>query len=428
MRFFMKGNNYPPGDTRIAVMTHADYERDLRLAKDAHMNFLRVHAHVEKPAFYAAADEMGILLWQDFPLQWGYAREVLAQAERQAPLMVRALANHPSIALWCMHNEPIYIIDTEERGLRPLLTAGLAAYVWSWDRNVMDTRLKAVAESCDPTRPVIRASGKWALPWLEDTDSHFYFGWYKAFDGPKRRFELIKRLFPRSLHFVTEFGAQSFPNLESAVKFMDADIQRVDWAHLAERHHFQPKVMADWYNWRGARSLAALIDLTQDYQIEINQYYIDWLRFHKYRPCGGFAPFMFHDSNPAVQWSILDYWRVPKRSYFHMQVALNPEYVFTLIPKNRYRVGESVDLPVYAVNDARMTYDGIQVRATLFDPAGQTEWQSEVMTAALEGDCMAKHVGRAVFAPKQAGRYQLALEIRYGDRQLRNEYRLTVGD
>ena len=29
---------------------------------------------------------------------------------------------------------------------------------------------------------------------MRDTDSHFYFGWYKAYDGPKRRFELLKRL------------------------------------------------------------------------------------------------------------------------------------------------------------------------------------------------------------------------------------------
>ena len=33
---------------------------------------------------YAAADRAGLLLWQDLPLQWGYARGTRKQAARQA--------------------------------------------------------------------------------------------------------------------------------------------------------------------------------------------------------------------------------------------------------------------------------------------------------------------------------------------------------
>src|SRR5262245_34629724 len=50
VRLFIKGNNYAPGDTRIATMTRERYEYDLRLARDCHMNLLRVHAHIEQPA------------------------------------------------------------------------------------------------------------------------------------------------------------------------------------------------------------------------------------------------------------------------------------------------------------------------------------------------------------------------------------------
>ncbi len=425
-RFFLKGNNYPPGDTRIATMTRERYRQDLQLAKDAHMNFMRVHGHVEKREFYETADELGLLIWQDFPLQWAYHGSVVAEAERQVPLVIRSLYNHPSIGIWCMHNEPIALIETSDHGLRSILRAGIASYVYSWDRNVLDTRLKQVAGRTDPTRPVIRASGKWALPWMRDTDSHFYFGWYKAYDGPKRRFEFLKRIFPSVVQFVTEFGAQSFPNLESAVKFMDPDIARIDWKRLEARHHFQPEQMASWYDWRAARSLADLIAMSQDYQSELNQYYVDWLRYHKYRPCGGFAAFMFLDSDPAVQWSIVDYWRAPKRSYYAMQIALNPQYVFAQFKKDAYRAGEPISVAVFAVNDTLWSYDRVTIGARVLDAAGQVAWQGQPLSTALGPDCLAQHAGDLSIVLTKPGDYRLELAMRYGDDPLTNTYPVRV--
>ncbi|TMC56668.1 MAG: hypothetical protein E6J26_07090 [Chloroflexi bacterium] len=425
-RLFLKGNNYPPGDTRIASMTRERYLHDFTLARDAHMNFMRIHAHIEKPELYDVADELGILLWQDFPLQWSYAREVLPQAERQVPYMVRGLYNHPSVAIWCMHNEPIHITDTKETGLIPILKGIWTSFGYSWDREVMDTRLKQIVQQWDPTRPVLRCSGKWPVPWRPDTDSHFYFGWYSPPEGPKRRFETLARLYPRTLQFVTEFGAQSFPNRASACKFMDSDIGKVDWNHLVERHHFQPNIMSVWYDWRKAKDLDDLIAMSQDYQIEINQYYIDRLRLYKYKPCGGFAAFMFHDSNPAVQWSLIDYWREPKQSYAHMQVALNPEYVFTLLAKDDYRVGETIHAPLYVVNDSLWDYPDVRVHAELLDVHDHSLWQSETMSATLEPDCSPKLVETVSFGAAQAGDHRLVLTMQYGDQALENHYRVRV--
>jgi beta-mannosidase len=298
--------------------------------------------------------------------------------------------------------------------------------VYSWDREVMDTQLKKVAEQWDPTRPVLRCSGKWPVPWRKDTDSHLYFGWYSPPEGPKRRLETLSRLYPPALRFVTEFGAQSFPNRESALKFMDGDLSKVDWEHLVERHHFQPNIMSVWYDWRKANNLDDLIAMSQDYQIEINQYYIDRLRLRKYNPCGGFAAFMFLDSNPAVQWSIVDYWREPKQSYAHMQIALNPEYVFALLSKDEYPVGEGIDAPLYVVNDSLWDYPGVTVRAELLDPGGRSVWQSEPMRTSLEPDCAAKLVQHLSFKPTTPGDHRLVLTMHYGEQSLENHYRIRV--
>ena len=103
-------------------MTRARAKTDIQLAKDAHMNMLRIHAHVDHPAVYQEADEQGILLWQDFPLQWLYAKRILPEALRQSQEMVRLLHNHPSIVIWCLHNEPLHVDDTSVEPLLRQLT------------------------------------------------------------------------------------------------------------------------------------------------------------------------------------------------------------------------------------------------------------------------------------------------------------------
>ena len=80
-----------------------------RLAKEAGLDLLRVHAHVSRPELYDAADEAGLLLWQDFPLQWGTPAASAEQAVRQAREAVDLLGHHPSVAIWCGHNEPLAI-------------------------------------------------------------------------------------------------------------------------------------------------------------------------------------------------------------------------------------------------------------------------------------------------------------------------------
>jgi beta-mannosidase len=425
VRFFIKGSNYPPGDTRIATMTREAFDTDFQHAQACHMNMLRVHAHVEHPAFYEAADAAGILLWQDFPLQWLYTHEILPEARRQAIEMVHLLTNHPSVALWCMHNEPIYIADTRDESMLSRLKVYFSVFVFSWNRDVLDTQLKEVVETEDPTRLAVRCSGEYAIPlWHEGTDSHFYYGWY-IFYGKLHTWPKMMRQFPKNIRFVTEFGSQSFPNLESSLKFMNADIQTIDWDHLIERHHFQATVMDHWLDWRSASSLEDLIEMTQNYQVHVNRFYIDYLRLAKYRPTGGIVPFMFHDSNPAVQWSILDYWRVPKQSYFAMQRAFSPQYFFTFLDAERYPVAVPIDLPLYVVNDVHHSV-AVSLKAVLLDPSGQELARIE-RTVTLPADCMAIEIERLRLTPVSSGihRLQLAWQPEQAT-MLEQEYEIIV--
>jgi beta-mannosidase len=423
VRFFVKGCNYPPTDARLATVTPERCAEDMRLARECHMNMLRVHGHVGHPALLDAADEAGVLIWQDFPLHWLYERAVQPEAERQCRVMVRQLYNHPALVVWCLHNEPIFVTDTKDE--RPLQRARSYAsvFLFSWNRDVLDSRLQKLVTKEDTTRFVVRSSGEYAVPVARPgTSSHFYYGWYKIY-GELRSWERIIKTFPDNIRFVVEFGAQSFPNVESCLRFMDADVRKLDVRRLAERHMFQPNIMDYWLPWRQAPSLAALVELTQGYQAHINRFYIDRLRLAKYRPTGGVMPFMFHDPNPGVSWSVLDYWRVPKHSYHALRLAFSPQYVFTTIAPDPYAPGEAIDLPVYVVNDA---HDDIAVtmRARLTGPAGELLAEAE-RSFILPADCMAMEAERLRLTPKRPGTYRLILSLHHAE-AIVNEYDIVV--
>ncbi len=424
-RFLVKGNNYPPGDMRIATMTPERYAHDMDLVRGCHMNFLRLHAHIEHPALYNAADAAGIALWQDMPLQWLYRASVLPEARRQARAMVRLLYNHPSIVAWCMHNEPLFVDDTADESFMMRLRTYNTVFGFSWNRDVMDSQLKAIVEREDPYRPAIRSSGEFHISrFRSGTDAHAYFGWYSSY-GALRDAEVMRQRFPLNLRFVTEFGAQSFPNVASCVKFMPAEIDQIDFQHLADRHGFQADVMSKWIPWREAGSLAELADMSQDYQIFINRFYVDRLRYNKYRPTGGIVPFLFCDPYPAVLWSIVDYWRVPKQSYYALRLAFNPQYVFTIFEPRLYRVAEAVDLPIYVVNDARHALHDVHLSVRLYDPDEALLAQVE-RTLFLDADSLAQEVDRLRLTPPKSGRYVLELALAGVDEDMRQRYTIEV--
>src|SRR4029450_3427435 len=82
-RLFGMGSNQGPARMQLGEATPAELARDVQVALDANLDLLRLHAHVSRPETYEAADNAGLLLWQDFPLQWGYARGGRQPAVRQ---------------------------------------------------------------------------------------------------------------------------------------------------------------------------------------------------------------------------------------------------------------------------------------------------------------------------------------------------------
>jgi beta-mannosidase len=418
---YLRGENYPPGDTRIASMTRERCQADVKLAREANLNLLRVHAHVDTPAFYEACDEQGVLLWQDFPMQWYYRREAEAQAQRQVRRMIFHLGSHPSVGVWCMHNEPFAAFDLRERYKIGSLTRALFTFfIRSRNRDRMDPELARQARHLDPSRFTTECSGERGL-FREPGDVHYYYGWYF---GPMQWFHNKYKKSPRSLRFITEFGAQSFPNPESAKKFMAGNIREVDWKKLSRRHHYQPYFMKKFVDPQKFKTLESFIAATQDYQSELNRFHIDRVRALKYKPGGGCVPFLLLDSNPAVQWSVIDYWRVPKSSYHALKKAMSPVYAFTILDQPAYKRNAIVSIPLYAVND---TWDEVKIEASLqvTSPVGDTVVE-ERFSRGLPADCEAIALGNPELKLRWAGVYKIKISLSGPAGELEHAYELRV--
>jgi beta-mannosidase len=406
-RLFVKGTNLGPTRTALADATPEELARDIALAKDANLDLVRVHGHITRPELYDAADEAGMLVWQDFPLQWSYARSIRKQAQRQAREAVDLLGHHPSVAVWCAHNEPFALDnDLGEGGdVGAFAARYLAAQeLPSWNKTILDRSVKRAIDKADGTRPVIAHSGVLPHPPLLDgTDSHLYFGWYH---GDERDLAGLSRLVPRQVRFVSEFGAQAVP--ESAGFASPERWPDLDWVHLGEHHGLQKAIFdrrvppADhpsFESWRAA---------TQTYQAELLRHHVETLRRIKYRPTGGFAQFLLADPHPAISWSVLDHERIPKAGYAALRDACRPVIVVADRLPAEVVGGDTLAIDVHVISDLREELPGVEVLARLTWAGGEQRWR---FGGDLGPDSCELVGTLAVEVPDAPGPLELVLEL-----------------
>lgn len=218
---YAKGSNWIPCDALPSRQTYSKYLRLLNDMVLANQNCIRVWGggQYENEDFYAICDKLGIMVWQDcmfscslYPANPEFLASVKAEIEHQ----VRRLQSHPSIVLWCGNNELVGAFNWFEPSRN-----NRDRYLIDYDR-LNEGVLGAAIAKYDPNRAWWPSSpsagpGDYADNWHQDGrgDMHYWSVWHEG-----KPFEAYYEITPR---FVSEFGYQSFPSLESVKTYASPD-------------------------------------------------------------------------------------------------------------------------------------------------------------------------------------------------------------
>ncbi|WP_312686294.1 glycosyl hydrolase 2 galactose-binding domain-containing protein [Kosakonia sp.] len=331
-RLFIKGTNYI-GSPWLSSMTAEKYRRDLRLVLAMNANAIRVHGHVANRELYQVADELGLMLWQDVPLQWGYddSAAFTDNAVRQTREMVEQFGNAPSIIVWGGHNEPPWNSPWMEKRFP------------DWHKGLNRTLTERVADTLaeDNTRIVHRFSA---------VEEHYWQGWY---------FGVMRDLLaPAKTGIITEFGAQALPQLATLEKIIPPasrwpattaadDPGWVIWKY----HNFQPFQTFKFAHIPRGNTMEEFIHNTQHYQAQLVAMAAESYRRQRYQPVTALFQFMFVETWPSINWGVVDYLRQPKEGYYALQKAYQPLLPSIEPVSAEWRSGQPATLRLWAIND-----------------------------------------------------------------------------
>ncbi len=336
---FAKGANSIPFDMFQPRVSKAQLRRVLQSARDANMNFLRSWGggYYESDDFFDLADELGLLVWQDFMFGGGmppaYDDAFRANVVAEARDNVRRLRNHPSIALWCGNNEEEIAWKYWGPG-KEMMQAdpAFAARVWNGYVQLFGTDLrKVVAEegggiaywASSPSDDLAEVANSPA-----SGDMHYWEVWGNPAHPPTKYLEITPR-------FMSEYGLQAWP----VQRTVDAFAKRGEQATESPVIEVHQKFMAGKgnerlmkyvnYEFGEPKDFADFIYLSQAAQAEGIE--LAALHHRASRPYTmGSLYWQLNDVWPGASWSSVDWFGRWKALQFHARRFYAPVAVAAL--------------------------------------------------------------------------------------------------
>lgn len=319
---FCRGAVWTSADICALPGTRDAYRPWLELARDAHMNMLRIGGTMapESPAFFELCDELGILVWQDLPFaNFDYPAsdpDFAAKVARETSDLLGAASASPSLAVICggseMHQQGAMMGLPEER----------------WRGTLTEEILPGAAATARPDVPYVPNSPSGgAMPFSPNAGiAHYYgVGAYRRPLEDARRANV--RFAGECLAFsnVPEPGAVSelapchHPDWKRGVP-RDRD---VGWDFEDVRDHYVRELYGTdpldlrygdpaSYLDHGRAAVAEVMETT----------FAEWRR--KGSGCGGALVWTFQDLMPGAGWGVIGSDGTPKSAWHGLRRAFAP--------------------------------------------------------------------------------------------------------
>lgn len=321
---FAMGMDYIPEDSLLPRMNPRRTRRLLEDARAAHVNLIRVWGGGSYPAdyFYDACDELGLLVWQDFMFAcaaYNLTDEFEKTLTAEFTDNIRRLRSHPSLALWCGNNE----VETfTARGLWVRNARQKADYI-----KIFEYIIPRILKEEDPQAfywPSSPSSGgSFDQPDDEKRgDVHDWDVWH----GRKPFTDYRNYQFS----YVSEFGFQSFPCMETIKSFTEPEDRNV-FSYVMEKHQRNAganglilSYLSQTYLYPS--DLDTLVYASQLLQAQAMQYGVEHWRRHRGR-CMGAVIWQLNDCWPVASWSSIDYFGRWKALHYYAKRFFAPVLV-----------------------------------------------------------------------------------------------------
>ncbi len=351
---FCKGSNWIPADAMPGRLTEGHYKHLLQSCVDANMNMIRVWGGglYEADVFYDFCDENGILIWQDFMFASGpylATKPYLENVKAEVKNVVLRRRHHPSIALWCGNNESEHNMGNGQNWI-----AHNPAINWTDYDKIFNEVIPQTAALYDPDRPYWPSSphnpldrdGKSPDYQEKSGNVHTYEVW-----GGEKRFDAYSEM--GKYRFVSEFGFQSLPNIETIRSFTAPEDRYfsssiMDYHNLTGRkpNQNQGNVRIATYTadrFRMPTNMENWITVSQILQGEGMKMGCEAMR-QNYPHSTGALYWQLNDNWPVISWSSIDYFGRWKAVHYMAKRFFNPILVSGAVKKGRILVYGSNDL------------------------------------------------------------------------------------
>lgn len=367
---FAKGANLIPFDSFPARVTTARMEAILGSARDANMNMLRMWGGgtYQDDAFYAAADRMGLMIWQDFMFGGAitpYDPAFRESSRIEAVEQVTRLRDHPSIVLWAGNNEVQTGWESwpDREDFRKFINADEVRRLDEGMRELFGKTLRKVVGDLSPQVPYWASSPSTDFDGEANVENDGDFHYWKVWSGS----EPISHYLDVTPRFQSEYGLQSFPVMATIKAFAEAgDMQpesKVMRAHqkFANGDGNQRLLLYIRQEYGEPKDFPSFVYLSQVMQAEGIELAAEHLRSARPRSMGSLY-WQLNDVWPGASWASVDYFNRWKALQFHAKRFYAPVDVVPLRRDGRTEV--------FAISDRTADFDAT-LRTRVFEMGGK---------------------------------------------------------